>query len=173
MKCLSIQQPWAWAIVTGLKRIENRTWRTPHRGPMLVHAGKTQLRMKDSSLSKWWAEYVPEASFPSVVREAEQHCGMIVGVVELVACTCVDGQAVKLAERWEQNYRDRGERISQQMRFMDIRLGTIYWVVRPIAAFERPLPWKGTLGLFDVPDEAIAGRLEASQYYRKLQEVAA
>ena len=47
MKCLSVQQPWAWAIIHGPKRIENRTWRTKHRGPLLIHAGKSRARLGD------------------------------------------------------------------------------------------------------------------------------
>lgn len=40
MKCLSIQQPWAWAIVAGHKDVENRVWAAAVRGWVLVHAGK-------------------------------------------------------------------------------------------------------------------------------------
>ena len=40
MKTLSVRQPWAWLIVYGGKDIENRSWRTPYRGPLLIHAGK-------------------------------------------------------------------------------------------------------------------------------------
>lgn len=40
MKALSIQQPWAWAVVTGRKSIENRPWRTHFRGRLLIHAAK-------------------------------------------------------------------------------------------------------------------------------------
>lgn len=40
MKALSIRQPWAWLIVHGGKDIENRTWRTKFRGPIMIHAGK-------------------------------------------------------------------------------------------------------------------------------------
>lgn len=38
MKALSIRQPWASLIIFGGKDIENRTWRTKHRGPILIHA---------------------------------------------------------------------------------------------------------------------------------------
>ena len=41
MKALSIQQPWAFLIVNGLKDIENRDWSTTFRGLIYVHAGKT------------------------------------------------------------------------------------------------------------------------------------
>ena len=39
MKALSIQQPWAWAILHG-KPVENRTWPTRFSGQFLIHAGK-------------------------------------------------------------------------------------------------------------------------------------
>lgn len=38
MKAISIRQPWAWLIVNGYKDIENRTWDTKYRGPVLIHA---------------------------------------------------------------------------------------------------------------------------------------
>lgn len=38
MKALSIRQPWAWLIVNGHKDIENRSWNTKYRGPVLIHA---------------------------------------------------------------------------------------------------------------------------------------
>ena len=38
MKILSIRQPWAYLITRGSKNIENRSWRTRYRGPVLIHA---------------------------------------------------------------------------------------------------------------------------------------
>jgi hypothetical protein len=37
-RVLSVQQPWAAAIISGVKPVENRTWATTHRGPLLIHA---------------------------------------------------------------------------------------------------------------------------------------
>lgn len=39
MRALTIKQPWADAITHGTKRVENRTWNTNYRGPILIHAG--------------------------------------------------------------------------------------------------------------------------------------
>jgi hypothetical protein len=39
MKALSVRQPWAWAIIAGHKRFENRTWNTTLRGRVMIHAG--------------------------------------------------------------------------------------------------------------------------------------
>lgn len=35
---LTIRQPYAWLIVMGIKPVENRTWSTTYRGPLLIHA---------------------------------------------------------------------------------------------------------------------------------------
>ena len=39
MKTLTVKQPWASLIVAGIKDIENRTWATKYRGPLMIHAG--------------------------------------------------------------------------------------------------------------------------------------
>jgi hypothetical protein len=38
VRVLTVRQPWAWAIVTGLKDVENRSWRLRWPHPLLVHA---------------------------------------------------------------------------------------------------------------------------------------
>jgi len=38
MKVLSIKPPWAGLILDGIKDIENRTWKTVYRGPLLIHS---------------------------------------------------------------------------------------------------------------------------------------
>jgi hypothetical protein len=38
MKIITIRQPWAHLIVNASKNIENRTWATSYRGPILIHA---------------------------------------------------------------------------------------------------------------------------------------
>ena len=42
MRCLSVRQPWAWAICSGEKTIENRSWATDYRGTIAVHASASQ-----------------------------------------------------------------------------------------------------------------------------------
>ncbi|MEU4118939.1 hypothetical protein AB0F71_31155 [Kitasatospora sp. NPDC028055] len=41
---LTIRQPWLAAILTGDKAIENRSWPTRHRGPVVPHAARTLAR---------------------------------------------------------------------------------------------------------------------------------
>ena len=44
MPALSIRAPWAWLIIHGKKRIENRDWNTGYRGRFLVHATGSNLK---------------------------------------------------------------------------------------------------------------------------------
>ena len=39
MRAITIRQPWAELILRGEKDVENRSWRTNHRGLLLIHAG--------------------------------------------------------------------------------------------------------------------------------------
>jgi hypothetical protein len=74
MKALSIRQPWAWLIVAGHKDIENRSWATNYRGPLLIHAGRALARMPIEKIEKRYRVKVPR---DQLLR------GGIVGQVEL------------------------------------------------------------------------------------------
>lgn len=77
MKALSIQQPWSWLIVNGFKDIENRSWSTSYRGPVLIHAGK-----KIAKLSEYERQAISmkiEGDIPD-----ELPTGGVVGIAEIV-----------------------------------------------------------------------------------------
>jgi len=40
MKIFSINQPWAWLVISGIKNVENRAWKTSYRGLLHIHASK-------------------------------------------------------------------------------------------------------------------------------------
>jgi hypothetical protein len=84
MKFISIQQPWAFLILHGIKRHENRTWSTPYRGPLLIHAGKREdLDSMDWALRTAAAEMnVPAAQMMNSYMRYRA-LGCIVGKVHL------------------------------------------------------------------------------------------
>jgi hypothetical protein len=74
MKALSIRQPWAHLIANGIKTIENRTWRTDYRGPLLIHAG-----------ARWYDEPVEDIERRyRITIPRELPLGGIVGIADLV-----------------------------------------------------------------------------------------
>ncbi|MCC7131370.1 MAG: ASCH domain-containing protein [Gemmatimonadales bacterium] len=47
MRALTVRQPWAWAIVSAGKDIENRSWATRYRGWLAIHAAAGPVRALD------------------------------------------------------------------------------------------------------------------------------
>lgn len=88
MKALTIKQPWASLIASGIKDIENRTWRTNFRGRIYIHASGTyDHRHREMShlfsINQW-----------SSLSIADQHLltseswikSAIIGEVEIIDC---------------------------------------------------------------------------------------
>ena len=76
MKVITIKQPWASLIASGIKEYEFRSWKTNYRGKLLIHAGngvdKDIDKFKDLNL-----EYPKKR---------------IVALVELIDCLKLDDE---------------------------------------------------------------------------------
>jgi hypothetical protein len=131
--CLTINQPWAWAILHAGKCVENRTWYTPHRGPLLVHAGKSR-RWYDAEDPEDWKE----AYGVELPRWELMATGAVVGVVELVDC---------VRPALDYFLPGRGPCVWAE--------GPWCWVLERPRAFPAPVPLRGQQGLFDVPPDLI------------------
>lgn len=79
MRALTVLQPWAWAILHAGKTVENRTWPTAYRGPLLIHAGKSRRLVG--------CDMPPAVDPPD---PAELVFGAILGLVDLVDCVPVE-----------------------------------------------------------------------------------
>jgi len=86
LPALSVRQPWASYLVSSLKTIELRSWSTPYRGWLWIHAGKKAdlVAMKLLDLS------VDEFS-----------CGGLVGLAKLEECVSLDSEAQWLRHQGE------------------------------------------------------------------------
>src|SRR5262245_47747274 len=76
MYALTVGQPFAWAIVAGHKTVENRSWATHYRGPLLIHAAKARHHDQATHLDDEMTIEVP----------AKLAYGALLGVVDLVDC---------------------------------------------------------------------------------------
>ncbi len=83
MRCLAVMQPWAWAIVAGAKDIENRSWKTDYRGPVVIQASSTKTVV--NGLAK-----------EHQLRPREFSYGALIGVADLV-------DVIPLSEKLEAN----------------------------------------------------------------------
>jgi hypothetical protein len=88
MLTLSIQQPWAWLIVAGLKDIENRGWRTTRRGRFLVQAGLQMDKLAWAHMQEGRHPARPHLPLPpmDLPSQRELRMGGIVGMARLTHC---------------------------------------------------------------------------------------
>jgi len=132
MKALSVRSPWWWFILHGSKDIENRDWPTNYRGTIYLHA------------SKWWhpndilddafdANFLVMPSRNRLGRDAlaamKDSGGCLVGQVDIVDCVSHS------SSRW----------FSGKYGFV---------LANPVAR-DVPVPCKGALGFFEVPESVV------------------
>ncbi len=131
MKALSVRAPWWWAILHCGKTIENRDWPTRFRGTVYLHAGKwfkADEIQEDFDDVRWMLKQAtPELIPPHLTLRMLKDAGdCMVGKVDIVDCV----------------------RQSSSPWFV----GEYGFVLANPVVFERPIPFKGALGFFDVPD---------------------
>lgn len=80
MKVIVIRQPWAWLIVNGHKDIENRSWATRYRGPLLIQASASLPAKRELE------EFRKFAHRRGVVLPSEFATSGIIGMVQLDEC---------------------------------------------------------------------------------------
>lgn len=138
MKALSIRQPWANLILTGEKRIENRTWSTSHRGRILVHAAKSVEDLQ-----------IPDSGIRLTRRDFGFQFGALIGVVDIVDCIVMD-------MRYKPPALSPENRAKYPWLESDVHaIGPVCWVLENPRFFKRHIKYSGRLNLFNVPDDVV------------------
>ena len=147
MKALSIKQPWAWLICAGYKDIENRDWRIgrkpalggtfQNRGLELpsricVHAGKNGDWSEET---EDFLYRIFDADFPFHIPRlgtSPEQFGAIIGEVDITGCVA------KSDSPWF--------------------TGKYGFTLANPALYDKPIPYRGQLGFFEIPEEVIHGQ---------------
>lgn len=128
MKVLSVQQPWATLICSGIKDIENRSWKPANNpGKILIHASKKLTMGVLSGLPLEWLEPVlNHIRYGNVPTIKDFPAGSIIGYVELESIE-TESQSLWAAPGSE-----------------------YYWKLKDAYLFDEPIEGiKGKLHLFD------------------------
>ena len=118
---LTIAQPYAHLIMSGIKRVENRTWNLAMRGKLWIHSAK--------SVSRADVAYYREAG--QLEAGAVLHTGSILGHV-----TIIDSVPVKKLP---------AELRRQQREFID---GPFCFILADPVLLPAPIPARGKLGIW-------------------------
>ncbi len=128
MRCIVVCQPYASAIIDGIKDIENRTWRPGTVGDLAIMAGKSH---------EWTNVMTPKQKdlLQPLLPWDELPYGFILGWVTVM--DVVDMNYTLADNPWA--------------------FGPVCWKLGYPKKFTKPIPFRGRQGIFHVPDELLMG----------------
>jgi hypothetical protein len=82
IKALSFKQPFAWLIANGYLLVDDRSWGTQYRGPILIHASK--------GLYEEYYQHIKSHTDVPIPDKDKLQYGGVVGIARLVLCSKPD-----------------------------------------------------------------------------------
>ncbi|MED4600107.1 ASCH domain-containing protein [Paenibacillus validus] len=148
MKAITIHQPWASLIAIGAKRFETRSWKTNYRGPIAIHASKTDphdmIRSLPHDVQRAMYEQFYDRLGISSGALKRMPTGSIVATAELSDC-------LKSVDTWTDGYELEGRKLiySPEYEFGDFTPGRFTWELTNVRMLDDPIPAKGQQGLWN------------------------
>jgi hypothetical protein len=127
-KALSFKQPFAWLIANGYLLVDDRTWGTQYRGPVLIHASK--------GLYKEYYDYIKCRTDVPIPDRDKLDYGGIVGIAKLVLCS----RPGELPAAISREQRAHFGGVHQEY------FGFLFEQATPLAF----MPCRGKLGMFEI-----------------------
>lgn len=84
-KILSLWEPWASAMAAGWKKWETRSWSTPYRGRLVIHAAKTEECLDDGT-PMYLANEIETQTGIKIEWPYPFPLGKVIAVVDLIDC---------------------------------------------------------------------------------------
>ena len=130
MKILSLTEPFATLISTGIKTIETRSWKTNYRGKLYIHA----------SLTKIPTIYKNNHELMALVDEQKLNFGYIVCSCELVDC-------IEMNDDFIENIKNNFPKEYTTGIYLP---GRYAWILKSIEPLDNPIKVKGHLGIWNL-----------------------
>lgn len=172
MRAITVRQPWAWAIARGGKDIENRSWGTSYRGLLAIHAGvrwDEEGAFDKRVIAALAADKTADGAYDpplAVTLNAERSrivetrkkderytFGAIIAVVDLGGIH----NCLRCARRNPLSAGTHPDGPYQCSRWAVG--GSFHWELSNVRPLAEPVPCKGRLSLWDLPDDVEAAVL--------------
>lgn len=148
-KALTLHQPWASLIATGHKSIETRSWSTRYRGPLFIHAAKSEVPTRSFAAQ--------QAGYPLTQEQwNEMPFGALVASCQLLDVVPVESLrwADKMVNAWIQFRNGDNEQVTKvdisQRAMGDYTPGRFAWLLFGVTPITPPTPKRGKQGLWEV-----------------------
>jgi hypothetical protein len=136
MRALTLTQPWASLMALQAKRIETRSWKTPYRGELVIHAAKGFPGDAKDFCTSSGVRAVTGNMTPAQFPLSRGLC-----VVRLIDCISTDDKC--LGEYFT---------VPNEVWFGDYSTGRYAWVTEFVRPLHDERTVKGALGLWEWPE---------------------
>jgi hypothetical protein len=141
VKALSLKQPYAWLIANGYLLVDDRTWGTQYRGPILIHASK--------GLYEQYYDYIKANTDIPLPSKDQLEYGGVVGVANLVLCCQPDKVPAGISRQQRAHFGGLNKAY----------FGFLFEQARPVPL----MPCPGKLGIFEIDVDALLAAPPAAQ----------
>jgi len=165
MKALTLTQPWASLMAIGAKKIETRSWRTPYRGSIAIHAAKgfpgevkrfCEAEVVCDALGWPRMGAITQASLNESARLIKSlPVGMVLATARLISCIPTrEIEPEKIIEVDHLAGCGDFEITEQEYAFGNYDPGRWAWLFADVKLLPVPDPVKGALSLWEWDDTA-------------------
>ncbi len=156
VKAISLWQPWASLMVTKIpsmfhggepvewqppKTVETRSWPTPHRGTLVIHAAKYKgPKVGDIFENGTVRLLLKKMGFEQDGSDLPR--GALLGTVHVISCKATDPPLDLSA--YDTILGD----------YSPGRFGWFTWAKRAVE-FPKPIPWRGRQGMWKIPADVL------------------
>jgi hypothetical protein len=140
-KALSLKQPYAWLIANGYLLVDDRTWGTQYRGPVLIHASK--------GLYEEYYDFLKANTDIPLPAKDKLEYGGVVGIANLVLCS----RPSELPTGISRQQRAHFGGVHQEY------FGFLFEHATPLTL----MPCRGKLGIFEIDVDALLAAPAAAQ----------
>ncbi len=156
IRCLSLHQPWASLMAVGEKSIETRSWSTPYRGLVAIHAAKN-LDSLDLVDEEPFESALIRRGYPTYKRYGQvfvKKHALEFGAIVAVGLLTHVGKIYRLPDE----ARIAGKEFtvqSQEEAFGDYTPGRFAWIFHDVVRLAEPIPLRGQQGLWALDREVV------------------
>ena len=143
--------PYAVLIMLGIKRVENRSMMpVPEEGRCAVSCSKSFCKEEYGNFVQWAVHALPPEDFDLIPAwsDVKEWPGKVVGTCEYVARSCGTSDPTEARTRgsaplpWDEGY-------------------PYWWDLSEVVCFDTPIPCRGNVGMWRMPD-ALAAQVTAA-----------
>lgn len=149
MKALPLWQPWASLVAIEAKRIETRHWPAPQRligKRIAIHATKTEREMWVVGTSPFADRLISALEAGTLVEvDGKLPLGALIATAVIDRCSEMTPESIAALR----------ERDPDEHAFGYYAPGRFAWVLRDVERLAVPVPFRGSQGIFEVPNELL------------------